>query len=120
SLEPVRDFAGGFIRERERADACRIEGQVFDENVNALCDAVRFAGAWVGEDEHRAGIGFDRGALRRRGDERRAVSGGAGRRRDGSGHGRGGSTRTVRVVLSRSMSTSSPATSCVKAGLSMK
>ena len=107
SLEPMGDLTGGFVRERERADARRIEVQVFDEKVNALGEAMRFAGAGAGEDEQRAGIGFDRGALRRGDDER-------------SGHGRRGSMRTVRVVWSKSMSTSSPAASCLKAGLSMK
>jgi hypothetical protein len=37
--------------------------QVFDEKVDALGQAMRLARAGAGEDEQRAGIGFDRGAL---------------------------------------------------------
>ena len=76
-LEPMRDLAGGLVGERERADARRVEMQVLDQEVDALGQAVRLARAGAGEDEQRAGVGFDRRALRRRGDERRAISGGA-------------------------------------------
>ena len=55
SLESMRDLAGGLVRERERADARRIECEVFDQEVNALGEAIRLAGAGAGEDEQRAG-----------------------------------------------------------------
>ena len=52
--ETLRDLAGGLVRERECANARRIDVQFLDEMANALDEAVRLARAGPGENEERS------------------------------------------------------------------
>ena len=88
---------------------------LLDEEANALGEAERLARAGAGEDEQRAGSASM--AARCDGE---AMSGGFSGEPIAVTHVGRRSTRTVRVVGSRSRSTSSPAASCLNAGLSMK
>jgi hypothetical protein len=49
-FEPLRDFAGGFVGKRERADARGVEPVVFNEEPNAFGEAERLARAGARED----------------------------------------------------------------------
>src|SRR5262249_45293857 len=65
-LEPVRDLAGGFVRERECADARWIKAMSLDEESDPLGEAERLARARAGEHQQRTRVRLDRKALRRR------------------------------------------------------
>ena len=58
-LEPLRDLSRRLVRERERADAGRVDAEAFDERAYALREAIRLARARAREHEERSGSGGD-------------------------------------------------------------
>lgn len=72
-LEPVRDFARGFVREGERADAFGREPVRLDQIADAFGETERLARARSREHEEWSRFRLDRGTLRWRRCNRRGL-----------------------------------------------